>query len=259
MTVNYYGEHSITFESMDGTSRVNTWDNWFLVPVSRPTMTVPGAQNKFVEIPGMNGSYDFSDYLVKDITYADRSGSFEFLVDTERIDWMAAYRMIMTYLHGQRLRMYLTDDADWYYEGRFSVDSFKSDQTHSSITISYRVGPFKIHAYSEYQSESTWDPFNFDTDEDWSVLHEIVLNDQIRVVAFDIAPYSLRKMLMARMPASSYQTGDIIEVVFNGLKYTLNQPGQEVAITTSGQFVSTIPITIFGWGTVDIGWRKISL
>ena len=114
MSVIYDGSHSITFTTTDGLSSQNTWDQWFLIPTSRPTMSIPGAQNRFVEIPGMNGSYDLSDYLTPDVTYSDRSGSFEFIVDTDEIDWRTAYQTIVIFLHGKRLRMILSDVPEWY-------------------------------------------------------------------------------------------------------------------------------------------------
>ena len=101
----YTGAHAITFTSLDGSVSKNTWEDWHLIPTSRPTMSIPGTQNKFVEIPGMDGSYDISDYLRADTAYADRSGSFEFLVDNDHEYWITIQMKIAEYLHGKRLRV----------------------------------------------------------------------------------------------------------------------------------------------------------
>lgn len=139
----YNGEYSITFFLEDSEIGRNTWTDWYLIPTSRPVMSIPNPQTKFVEIPGMSGSYDLSDYLTTEMTYADQSGSFEFIVDNDHADWIAIYTSVVEWIHGQRLRMRLSDDPGWYYEGRFSVDEFRSEKDNSRIVISYRVSPHR--------------------------------------------------------------------------------------------------------------------
>lgn len=139
----YDGSHSITFTQPDGSNGKNTWIDWFLIPTSRPTVSYPAPYTKFVEIPGMDGSYDISDYLTNGESYSDRSGSFEFVVDNDHADWLTIYQDVLLYLHGQKLRMILQDDSGYYYVGRFNVNEFKSDKTNSRIVIDYRVGPAK--------------------------------------------------------------------------------------------------------------------
>ena len=48
------------------------------------------------------------------------------------------------------MRAVLEDDPEYYYEGRFSVNSWKSDKTHSSITINYSVAPYKKKLHKTY-------------------------------------------------------------------------------------------------------------
>ena len=40
--------------------------------------------------------------------------------------WHMAYSDIMDYLHGQKLRAVLEDDPEYFYEGRFTVNVWKS-------------------------------------------------------------------------------------------------------------------------------------
>lgn len=67
------------------------------------------------------------------------------------------------YLHGQRLQAILEDDPDYYYQGRFSVNAWKSDQQWSLITIDYDVEPFKYELDSAHENW-LWDTFNFEKD-----------------------------------------------------------------------------------------------
>ena len=150
--------HSITFGDK------NTWDDWHLIPSSRPHIAPPQPKISTVEVPGRNGTVDLTETLTGTPTYEDRSGSFQFIVANDYWDWTVAYSTIMEYLHGQKMRIVLEDDPGFYYEGRFSVNQWASGKTNSSITIDYVIYPYK-HSLYDYSSENwEWDTFNFDTD-----------------------------------------------------------------------------------------------
>lgn len=247
----YDGAHSVTFESLDGEVRKNTWDDWYLIPMSRPTMSIPGAQNKFVEIPGMDGSYDISDYLRDDTAFTDRSGSFEFVVDNEHADWLTIYRDIITFLHGQRFRMILQDDPDWYYEGRFTMGEWKSEPARSQVTISYRVSPFKHSIYSEFVDKIIWDTFCFERDMDWSSLYHVELTNG-ETKTFDIPSYGVKHTVSIRLVSGS------VTAVYGGYRRTIDTPDQVKTLGT-GSRTGTDILTVTGTGVFDIGWQKWSL
>lgn len=172
-------KHAIIFG--DGTlengkfTGVNTYEDFHLIPSSRPNISAPGVETKFVTIPGRDGSIDLSEFLRNGRpAYGDRSGSFEFTVENDwDLDakseefWMTIYPKLFNKLHGRRFKMVLIeDDPDYYWEGRFTVDKYESgDGNHSQVSISYAVGPFKrkIRKNSEGM---VWDNFNFEKDYD---------------------------------------------------------------------------------------------
>lgn len=155
--------HSINFGDK------NTWDEWRLVPTSRPVFNPPVQKVKTLDIPGSDGVIDLSTSLTGYPVFQNRTGSFEFIVvdykywtpmrdnvnDTVRDyvnddikgagfrQWYETYSDIMNYLHGRTMRAVLEDDPDYYYEGRFTVNSWKSEKNWSKITIDYDVGPYK--------------------------------------------------------------------------------------------------------------------
>lgn len=149
--------HSITIGDK------NTWDDWHLVPTSRPLVSPPNVNTSYVTIPGSSGSLDLTEALTGYPTYSNRSGSWEFLVMNGYGEWYARYSDIMAYLHGKKLRVILDDDPNYYYEGRFSVASWTSPKDWSRITINYNVGPYKIEVHG-IDENWLWDPFNFETD-----------------------------------------------------------------------------------------------
>lgn len=137
--------HSITFK--DGNTEYNTWDDWYLIPSTRPVVSEPTTNYKYVEIPGRNGSLDMSDFLMGSPSVSDRSGSFTFYVDhnsrPSSWTWADHKAHIAQVLNGRRMRMILEDDPNYYYEGRFVLKTWSPQANYSQVTIDYRVGPYK--------------------------------------------------------------------------------------------------------------------
>lgn len=149
--------HSITIGDK------NTWDDWHLIPASRPLFNPPAVKTNLIEIPGGDGSLDLTRSLAGRATYKNRIGSWNFYVENGFREWADLYSEIMLYLHGQQMRAILEDDPNYYYEGLFSVNSWKSDAQRSTIVIDYNVHPYKRFVRS-IDEEWLWDPFNFETD-----------------------------------------------------------------------------------------------
>ena len=64
--------HSITFGSK------NTWEDWHLVPTSRPLFLPPKQKKSITDIPGGDGVLDMSEALTGYPVFNNREGSFEF-------------------------------------------------------------------------------------------------------------------------------------------------------------------------------------
>ena len=148
--------HSITIGSK------NTWNDWHLIPATRPLFNPPSVKESTIDIPGGDGALDLSTALSGRPIYNNRTGSWTFYVENDFKPWSTLYSEIMEYLHGQTLRAWLEDEPEYYYEGRFSVNEWKSEAQWSQIVIDYNVGPYKKHEAGD--SNWLWDPFNFETD-----------------------------------------------------------------------------------------------
>ena len=147
--------HSITIGDK------NTWDDWHLIPESRPLFNPPSVKFNYVEIPGADGVLDLTTAMTGKPLYNNRNGSWSFIVENGFKDWSELYSEVMAYLHGQRFRAILEDDPDYYYEGRFSVNQWRSDPQWSKIVIDYNVAPYKQYVIGE--ENWLWDTFNFET------------------------------------------------------------------------------------------------
>lgn len=148
--------HSITFGDK------NTFDDWHLIPTSRPVIAPPALRSQTVDIPGGFGSLDLSEALAGYPLYDNRTGSIEFAVVNDKwSDWSLGYQTILNYLHGQRMKMILEDDPSYYYIGRFTVNSWSTGDNYSTITIDYDLYPYKKQLVSTSE-QWLWDPFDFE-------------------------------------------------------------------------------------------------
>ena len=109
------------------------------------------------------------------------------------ISWHMAYSDIMDYLHGQKLRAVLEDDPEYFYEGRFTVNVWKSEKDWSRITIDYDVGPYKWSVLSS-TDDWLWDPFNFQN----GVIRPAVFKDI--AVTTEVRAVKLAALLFGRAP-----------------------------------------------------------
>lgn len=231
--------HSITFGDK------NTWDDWHLIPSSRPSVVLPDFSTKYVEIPGRHGTIDISDILTGFPVYGDRSGSFGFYVENDHWPWHVAYSTISNYLHGKQMRMILEDDPGYFYQGRFKVGPWQTGKSYSGIEISYVVGPFKTSLTSSAE-QWLWDPFNFETG---------VIRDYREIAVNGTTTITL---IGAGQPTSPdfTVTGDITATI-NDVDYELPEGTHQIY----GLYINPgeQEITFTGTGTVTIDYREVSL
>lgn len=173
-TVGDFDSDSTTVGRTDQSARLhldrNTWENWHLIPASRPTMTYPKQKTLIAsDIPNVNGDVDLSLSQNKYPVFNNREGNFSFIYNPlfssmyeDYKPWNVLYSEISEFIHGRKLRMVLEDDPGYYYEGRFEVESWVSntDGSGSVINIKYSVAPYKVSIFSSL-NEWLWDPFNF--------------------------------------------------------------------------------------------------
>lgn len=153
--------HSINFN--DGTLTYNTYDTFNLMPDGRPLVKSPEAKTNFVDVPGADGSLDYTEVL-NGLKYNNRKGSWEFYVLNTYQDsaierekaWSERYSLILKTIHGKYFdKIWLEDDTDtnnspmWYYKGRIYLNEWKSDPQYSKITIDYDLDPYKYPTSEE--------------------------------------------------------------------------------------------------------------
>lgn len=147
---NYNGSHAIIFamrneSDTDYTNEFyHTWTTWHMAPKSRPYVEAPKVKEEYVDVPAADGSLDYTDILTGKPRYANRTGSWEFIIDNGYSQWYEVYSDILMKLHGKKFdRIILEDDMDHYWRGRLSVTGNFSPRDYNSITINYNLEPYK--------------------------------------------------------------------------------------------------------------------
>lgn len=231
--------HSIMFGIKD------SWVDWHLIPSSRPVFNPPTPKTKFIDIPGGDGQLDLTTSLTGDTVYQNRTGSLEFIVDNGHQEWFTLYSDIMDYLHGKLQRATLEDEPTFYYEGRFSVNKWKSDPHNSKIVIDYNVSPYKYEMHSSLE-DWVWDTFNFET----GIVREY---KDLRVdgrLDFIIVG---RRMRVTPSFIVKSDDGSGMKVKFNGVTYDLHDGTSRVINIQTVEGENKLTFT--GNGTVSIEYR----
>ena len=161
--------HSINFELISERGnehkKFNTYEHFGLVPTVLPVIPPPSVKTHTIEIPGTNGTVDLTSSLTPYILYQNRSGSFDFVLVSEWYDWPTVYSKLMNYLHGHKAKIILEDDPNWYYEGRFAINSWNPGQAmNPTVSIDYDLYPYKVSVMTAQEMDVEpwkWDPFSF--------------------------------------------------------------------------------------------------
>lgn len=242
--------HSIIFGTKD------TWADWYLIPSSRPVIDPPEPKTKFVDIPGADWHIDLTTSLTGDVAYGPRTGSIDFIVDNgflsdyDHTKWASVYSEIMNYLHGKYMKAILEDDPSYYYEGRFSVNSWKSEEKNSTVTIDYTVSPYKYERFSSLE-DWEWDSFNFES----GIIREYKDLKVDKRMTFVILG---RRMAVTPSFIVKSTDGKGMKLTFNGTTYNLpdnDSKNASTRIVNLRTVEGKNTLTFTGNGTVSIDYR----
>ena len=143
----------------------DTWMDFHLIPSERPTVTIPSANTKLINIPGKKDPLDFTTYLTGHETYANRTGSWSFYTDNDYVEnnlggWVAFDKRLRSIFNGRVSKIILRDSPAYFYAGELSVGQWNTGQSFSTVTISYNLYPFKKSVLSS-MDRWTFDDFDF--------------------------------------------------------------------------------------------------
>lgn len=113
--------------------------NLILSEVSIPPAT---PKTTYIDVPGADGSLDQTEAL-GEVKYKERDCEFLFSV-LPTDDFEEKKTEVSNLLNGQVFKITLDKDPDYYYQGRCTVDKYKSDKMLRQITVKAKVHPYKF-------------------------------------------------------------------------------------------------------------------
>ena len=119
----------------------SAYDEWNIV-LTKADIPLPKPKTSLVEIKGADGVLDLSEVLTGDILYNNRTITltFEMMDDTDYYDLISD---ISNYLHGRIVTITLTNDEDYYYVGRASINKWQCVKRKGTIVITVDAEPYK--------------------------------------------------------------------------------------------------------------------
>ena len=110
--------------------------------LSSKTIGTPEAKTATVSIPGADGVLDVTEYF-GDIKYDNRQLTFVFALVIDPDNFLTQLTTINNALNGQKVRIILDDDPNFYYSGRLSVSDFTVSNAVGNVTVTADCNPYK--------------------------------------------------------------------------------------------------------------------
>jgi predicted phage tail component-like protein len=110
-----------------------------LRPRPRPK---PVPKYNYVSIPSKNGDLDLTEAF-GDVFYENLTYPLEFNVIDSNNTWEEKLTTITNYLHGQKMKVTFSDDPDYYYLGRITVNELSSDRNVGILSLDCNFEPYK--------------------------------------------------------------------------------------------------------------------
>lgn len=110
-----------------------------LMPKTRPK---PSPKYEYVSIPARNGDIDLTEAF-GDVFYENLSYPLEFSVIDPINTWDDKLRTITNYLHGRKMKVVFSDDPNYYYLGRITVNELSSDRNIGLLSLDCNFEPYK--------------------------------------------------------------------------------------------------------------------
>lgn len=96
-----------------------------------------------VSVPGADGSKDLTTQPAGRVLFEDRKVTWTFAL-YPGANWHEVHRLVSNALNGQACHITLDDDPDYYYQGRLSVEKYKTDGLLKQITVVAVCRPYKF-------------------------------------------------------------------------------------------------------------------
>ncbi len=131
--------------------------------LSKKQISLPTPQTEKVSIPGRDGDLDLTEALGAGIVrFGNRNLKLTFAIPNMKEYGLTRQSKLANYLHGQKMRIILDEEREYYYSGRCVINPIESNKAIGKVVIDCDVDPYK-HPVSGAGEPWLWDPFSFVT------------------------------------------------------------------------------------------------
>lgn len=216
--------------------------NDFGLILSKKQISLPDPQTESVSITGRDGDLDLTEALGAGIVrFKNRKIRFTFTVPDMRQYGLLKQSKLANYLHGQKMRIILDEEKEYYYFGRCEVNDLESKKAIGTLVVDCDVEPYKMEVNGAGQSW-LWDPFSF-------VTGIIYKNDVTVSGSAQVNLINLHKRVSPTFTCSA--TG--MKVTYNGTTYSLSKGENKVYSIMLQEGDNYVTFT--GNGTVNISYK----
>jgi len=133
--------NEISFMSLNSGIKKKSYTD-FGVILTEQNIGIPKSKTYTVNIEGMDGSLDLSEFF-GEIKYENRTLKFTFETIEKITYWQSRMSRISSFLHGQKMKIEVWSDPDFYYIGRCAIDEYSSNARLGKIVVSCDCKPYK--------------------------------------------------------------------------------------------------------------------
>jgi len=121
----------------------NSYDdfNLLLRPKTRP---FPTPKTNYVSIEGKDGDLDLTTSLTGDVKYENIQYQLEFYLKDKRADWETMLLELTTYLHGKQMNLSFSEDPNYYYVGRYTLNPLEQDRDLGMLVVDCILEPYRL-------------------------------------------------------------------------------------------------------------------
>lgn len=117
----------------------------FSLILGEKELVAPKVKTVKIEIEGADSALDLTEFFGEP-NYDDVTHKFQFSTIVPQSDFLTLFSTIKNAIHGQKLRIILDDDPEFYYYGRCIVSSFTSTKGIGTVSIEADCEPWKYKA-----------------------------------------------------------------------------------------------------------------
>lgn len=122
---------------------VDLREEYGMIMIRQSTLSPPTVDERYLDIPGMDGQLDLTESLTGDVVYKERVQEFQFRVLEKLEKFEEIKTRVSNFLHGKRHEYTLTFDPGHVYSGRFVISAYATHLNYSELTIKVTSDPWK--------------------------------------------------------------------------------------------------------------------